>query len=1021
MQAARDLDQDTLDRRHRVLGQDHPDTLNSAHNLAIGLRELGGVQAARDLDQDTLKAVDRASRQIDFRQSPVLVGRDAFLTLIERRLADAAAGSGQLLFVAGEAGIGKTRLLGVIARQAHASGFAVARAAAFPGDVQSFAGLLLDLASDLVPAREPALRTLGGNLASRLRPISADAGDAHHRRRLLVQDLADLLVAADPGAAVLIVLEDLHWADELSLDVLGHLAGRLATRPVLVIGAYRSEELHSGLPMRELRARLLGQRLAEEIRLPRLGPDQTATVVGAVLGRPAPTRVIAAIHERSDGIPLHVEELLAAIGEDALTPQSGAAVQSAAVPDTLGDAVLSRARRLAARTREVASAAAVIGRSFGFDLLTAITDAPLDEVAAALRELQDAYFVLPGSDAVSFDFRHALIRDALYADTDLPVRRRLHERVALTAAERGYRGAFISAHFEQAGCPRPAYEHAAAAAGEAASMSAQGEALELYRRAVRNLPAGLAALDRAALFAALGDEAAATDDNTAAAEAYRAAHELAVGAGDVRAAAATAPRTAAVAHLIGEGLDARVGTLRAALDDLDGVADADRERARLRCAMAAAYMLDDRLDEAITQGELSRAESQRIGDEEAALNATATLGSALVFTGRMEEGWQLLQGAISRARGTQQEAEAARGYRLIGSAASQLMEYDRAERWLTEGIRYAEQAELWNHRHFMASHLAHVQWATGQWDTATQTAQQALADGRGGITTRITAQYVLGFLAMGRGDGEAADSLLREALVQGEQMAELQRLSPPLWGLAEAAWCRGDYGTALTLCERGYHASADVTDAAYLFPYLLTGVRAYLAHGDIDAAESWSDRVGAVLTARGIPGTLPAIDHGRGLVLLARGEVSAAHQALESASESWQARRRFWEGSWARLDLAQAAVRARRRGEAAVLLDEARTIAAAADATTVVDAAGRLTASFDHTRQGEPWHPLSAREFEVARLVAAGLTNRQIAEQLVLSPKTISAHITHILTKLGAARRAEIAAWCATVRQAAPQ
>ena len=1021
VQAACDLDQDTLDRRRRVLGEDHPDTLNSAGNLATGLRELGEAQAARDLDHGGLKAATGASRQMDFRQSPVLAGRDAFLALIERRLADAAAGSGRLLFVAGEAGIGKTRLLGVIARQAHASGFAVARAAAFPGDVQSFAGLLLDLASGLVPAREPALRTLGRSLTSRVRPISADAGDAHHRRRLLVQDLADLLVTADPGPAVLIVLEDLHWADELSLDVLGHLAGRLATRPVLVVGAYRSDELHYGLPMRELRARLLGQRLAEEIRLPRLGPDQTATMVSAVLGRPALARLVAAIHERSDGIPLHVEEFLAAIGEDALTPQSGAAVQSAAVPGTLGDAVLSRARRLAARTREVASAAAVIGRSFGFDLLTAITDAPLDEVAAALRELQDAYFALPGSDAVSFDFRHALIRDALYADTDLPLRRRLHERVALTAAERGYRGAFISAHFEQAGCPGPAYEHAAAAAGEAASMSAHGEALELYRRAVRNVPAGLAALDRAALFAALGDEAAATDDNTAAAQAYRAAHELAVGAGDVRAAAALAPRMVAVAHLLGEGLDARVGVLQAALGDLDDVAGADRERARLRSAMAAAYLLDDRLDEAVTHGELSRAESQRIGDEEAALSAAATLGTVLVRTGRMDEGWQLLEDAITRARGTQQEAEAARGYRLIGSAASELVEYDRGERWLADGIRYAEQAELWNHRHFMASHLGHVQWATGQWEAATQTAQQALADGRGGITTRITAQYVLGFLAMGRGDWETAGMLLREALAQAEQMGELNRLSPPLWGLAEAARCQGDYGTALAFCERGYRVSADVTDAAYLYPYLLTGVRAYLAHGDAAAAENWSDRVGAVLTARAIPGTLPAITHGRGLVLLARGELSAARQALESASESWQARRRFWEGTWVRLDLAQAAVRARRRGEAAVLLDEARAIAAAVGAAAVVDAADRLTASFDRAQQGEPWHPLSAREFEVAQLVAAGLTNRQIAEQLVLAPKTISAHITHILTKLGAARRAEIAAWCATVRQAAPQ
>lgn len=953
-------------------------------------------------------------------QSPVLIGRDAFLALIEGRLADAAAGSGQLLFVAGEAGIGKTRLLGVIARQAQLSGFAVARAAAFPGDAQSLAGLLLDLASDLVPAREPALSTLGRSLTSRLRPISADAGDAHHRRRLLVQDLADLLVTVDPGTPVLIVLEDLHWADALSLDVLGHLAGRLATRPVLVVGAYRSDELYPALPMRELRARLVGQRLAEEIRLPRLRLDQTATMTSAILGRPAPAQVVAAIYERSDGIPLHVEELLAAIDEDALTLQSGAAVQSAAVPDTLGDAVLSRARQLATCTREVASAAAVIGRSVDFDLLTAIADAGPDEVAGALRELQDAYFVLPGSDAVSFDFRHALIRDALYADTDLPVRRRLHERAARTAAERGYRGAFVSAHFEQAGCPGPAYEHAVAAAGEAASMSAHGEALELYRRAVRNLPGGLPAQDRAVLFAALGDEAAATDDNKAAAGAYRTAHELATGAGDVRAAAALVPRMVAVAHLLGEGLDTRLRALQAALDSLDGVAGADWERARLHSAMAAAYMLDRRLDEAIRYGELSHAESQRTGDDKAALNAATTLGSVLVFAGRMDEGWQLLEDAIARGRGTQQEAEAARGYRMIGSSASVLVEYGRAERWLIEGIRYAENVELWNHRHYMASHLAHVRWATGQWDAATLTAQHALADGRGGITTRITAQYVLGYLAMGRGDWDTANRFMQEALAQGEQMAELQRLSPPQWGLAEAARCQGDYGTALTLCERGYQASADVTDAAYLFPYLLTGVRAYLAHGDIAAAQSWSDRVGAVLTARAIPGTLPAIDHSRGLVLLACGEVPAARHALESASEGWQARHRFWEGTSARLDLAEAAVKTQRRSEAAILLDEARTIAATVGATTLVDAADRLTASFGRGRQAEPWHPLSAREFEVGQLIAAGLTNRQIADQLVLSPKTISAHITHILTKLGAGRRAEIAAWCATVRRDAP-
>jgi DNA-binding CsgD family transcriptional regulator len=949
-------------------------------------------------------------------QSPVLVARDDYLAVIGRRLAGAAAGAGGLLFVAGEAGIGKTRLLGAAARRAAAAGFAVAAGAAFPGDTQSHAGLLLDLASNLTAAGEPPLRELGKRLTGRVRSMSVGAGDAHHRRRLLVADLADLLAGASPGVPLLILLEDLHWADDLSLEVAGRLAGRLATRPILVAGAYRSDELYPRLPMRELRARLLGQRLAEEIRLPRLALAQTATMTSATLGHPLPAQVLKAVHQRSDGIPLHVEELLAAMDEDALSAQSGAAVRAAAVPDTLSDAVLSRAHQLAPATREVASAAAVIGRSFDFDLLTAVTGATPDDVAGALRELQNSYFVLPGADAVSFDFRHALIRDTLYADTPLPSRRRLHDRVARTAAARGYRDAFISGHFELAGQPEPAYRHAAAAAAQAASVSAHGDALELYRRAVRNLPPGLPAPARAALFASLAAEAAAADDNTAAASAYRTAHELTTGAGDARAAAALVPGMVAVAHLLGDGLTTRVGTLQAALDSLAGVAGADRERARLRAAMAAAYMLDRRLDEAIGHGEQGRAESERTGDEQTAINAAVTLGSVLVFAGRMDEGWRLLEDAVDRAAAAHQEEEAARSYRMLGTSASVLAEYERAEHWLGEGIGYAEKVELWNHRHYMLSHLAHVRWCTGDWAAATAAAQQALADGRGGLTTWITAQYVLGYLAMGRGDWDAATGLLSKALAAGERMAELQRLSPPLWGLAETARCRGDHDTAAELCERGYLASAEVTDAAYLFPYLLTGVRAHLARGDEDAAAGWLERAGAIVTARAIPGTLPAIGHARGLVLLARGDLAAAREELALALHAWQGRRRFWEAAWARLDRASAAARSRRRGEAARLAGEAGAAAAAAGAVPVESAAARLTQSLRAGPAADPWHPLSAREFEVAQLIEGGLTNKEIAARLVLAPKTVSAHVGHILTKLGAARRAEVAAWCATVR-----
>jgi DNA-binding CsgD family transcriptional regulator len=937
-------------------------------------------------------------------QSPVLVGRDDLLALARRRLDAAASGAGHLLLVAGEAGIGKTRLLDAIATLGRAAGFVAARATAFPGDAETSAGLVLDLASTLGRSADPGFAAAGRAMAERLRATAADDGDAHRRRRLLIADLVDLVPAAQTGPPLLLLLEDVHWADQLSLDVLAGIAARLRERRSLVAVAYRSDELYPRVPMRSLRARLLAQRLAEEVRLPRLSLDETATLTASVLGYPAPQRSLTALHTRSDGIPLHIEELLAAMSDEAIA--APIAATDGEVPETLAEVILARAANLPTRTRSVAAAAAVIGRSFDFDLLATVADAPEDTVATALRDLQQAYLVLPGSDPTRYDFRHALIRDALYQDTALPARRRLHERVAVTAASRGYRPAFVSAHFERALRAADAYRYALIAADEAVAVSAHRVALELYRRAARHEPADTDASARAELRTSIGDEAAATDDNGAAAEAYEQAIALYAELGDRRAAAALVPRLVDVRHLLGAGLDERLELLNAAKRSVTGD-DAQVEIARLDAAIAAAYMLDRRLDQAIAYGTSAREASRRVADERTEVNAASSLGAVYVFAGRMGAGWDLMADAIRRSSAAQREAEAARGYRMLGTSASVLVEYDRAEQWLTEGITYADRAELWNHRHYMAAHVAHVQWATGRYAEATRTAEHALADGRGGITTRITALYVLGYLALGADDLERAARLLQEAYAEAEAMHELQRLSPPLWGRAELAVLSGEPGAAIDLCEQGYALSRPVGDAAYLFPFLVTGVRAHVAAGDLDAAEAWASKVAVPLWSRSLPGAAPALDHARGLIDLARGETASAGSRLDAAVAGWTKRRRFWEAAWGRLDQAALATRMRRHAEAARLID-----AVAAEASTAgADALVRAAKTQRSGRAAEPWSPLSAREFEVARLVAEGLTNRQIAERLTLAPKTISAHIEHILTKLEMARRAEVAAW----------
>ncbi|BCJ42061.1 hypothetical protein GCM10010168_65630 [Actinoplanes ianthinogenes] len=901
--------------------------------------------------------------------SPVLIGRDDLLGLADRRLAEAAAGRGELLFLAGEAGIGKTRLLGEISRRAGA--FLVIAAGAAPGDAGSAAGLLTDLSARL--SRHPVTAEAGERMRRRLR--EEPAGDPDRHRRMLVTDLVELLdeIADRP---VLITLEDLHWADDLTLEVLARLAPRARSRPLLVIGTYRSDELYPRVPMRVWRTRLLTQRHAEEVRLPRLGRADTAAMAAAIAGGTLATAAVATVFNRSDGIPLHVEEFLAAAD---------------GVPDTLADAVLFRAEQLSAGARALAGAASVLGRSFDLDLLTAITGSSPEALDGALRELSERFFVQARADGTAFDFRHALIRDALYADLTPLRRRELHGQAAEAATAAGFAAAFISDQYERAQRPGEAFPYALTAAARAAALSAHQEAAELYQRALRTLDP---AVSRAALLAAYAGELAAIDDNEGADRAYAEAYRIRLDGGEPLAAAALLPGWVAVRHLLGDGLDRRTAMLRAGLP----LAAGDTEvLAQLHAALAAAYMLDRRLPEALDHGRLSHG-----------YDVDATVGSVLLFLGRLDEGYALLESVITRAAEADREREAARAYRMLGSSASVLVDYDRAERWLGEGIAYADRVERFNDRHYMAAHLAHVRWATGDFDGAAAQARAALADGRGGITTRITALHVLGYAALGHGDLASARDALTRAAELGGAMRELQRVSPAWWGLAELALLDEDHDAAIAWCEEGYAASAAVQDASYLFPYAVSGTRAYLAGKGPTQARDWLARVSALLTERRIPGTLGALDHAWGLIHLAEGQTGKARSSLSTAAGFWAGRRRFWEGTAVLLDQARCAHRSRRPGEAAALVAAAR---AAWPGLPAAWLAGTPAGGSALAAQAV----LTARELEVARLVASGHTDREIAGTLIISPRTVAAHVEHIRTKLGVTRRTQIAGWLATV------
>jgi len=236
-----------------------------------------------------------------------------------------------------------------------------------------------------------------------------------------------------------------------------------------------------------------------------------------------------------------------------------------------------------------------------------------------------------------------------------------------------------------------------------------------------------------------------------------------------------------------------------------------------------------------------------------------------------------------------------------------------------------------------------------------------------------------------------------------------------MWGLAEAALHSGDAARAAALCDEALRAAQELGERTLIAPFAPTAVRAHLAAGAPEAAARFLDQFVRLVEPAGEIAR-PSIQHATGLVRLAEGSIVAARVALESAVTAWESRGRRWEALWARLDLAAALLRSSRFVDAMALVNEVRAAATELRSEPLLARADQLarTAKGRGSEQ-EPWHPLTTREFEVARKIADGLTNAELADELSISPRTASSHVEHILAKLGVSRRAEIAAWATSV------
>jgi DNA-binding CsgD family transcriptional regulator len=558
------------------------------------------------------------------------------------------------------------------------------------------------------------------------------------------------------------VLEDVHWADEATLDVLRLLARRVETLPVLVIATYRDDELVRTHPLRLVLGELATSPGVERMRIAPLS-------AGAVARVAQPYGVdVDELYRKTAGNPFFVVEALAVGGGE--------------IPETVRDAVLARAARLSPSARRLLDAVAVVPPKAELWLLDALAGEAID----GLDESVASGMLMPDPGGVRF--RHELARLAVEESIALSERIELHRKalVALADPPGGARDlARLAQHAEAAGDGGAVLRFAPEAASRAAELGAHSEAAAQYARALR-FGDGLPVADRAELFERRAGECLLADDYDGGIVALEHALEARRALGDTRREGDVLRRLSTFLWCPGRTSEAEEAG-REAVTLLERLPPG-RELALAYSNLAGNCVDAGRRDEATAWGERALGLAQQLDDTEIAVHALATIGTS-------QEDYEKLEQSAERAQRAGLPDQAGRAYYRLAETALEHRRYARANRYVQEGIAFCSERGIELYRLYLMAYRARLELDQGRWSNAAASAESVLRIPRTSTTPRIVSLVVLGLVRARRGEPGGWEAL-DEAWALGEPTGELPRLAPVAAARTEAAWLAGDQGRA---------------------------------------------------------------------------------------------------------------------------------------------------------------------------------------------------------------------------------
>jgi ATP/maltotriose-dependent transcriptional regulator MalT len=976
--------------------------------------------------------------------SPAFIGRAEPIARLEAFVARAGTGEVSAAVIGGEAGVGKTRLLRELTGRVE--GVRVLSGSCIDlGEGGPPFGPMVEVLRALVREEgATAVRSYAGAAASELGrlvpelagPEQAGAIDVTTGAARMFEVLLGLLERLARDRPLLLIIEDLHWADNSTRDLLAYLIHHFGGEPVAIVATYRSDEITRRHPLRPFLAELERSGRSIRIDLDRFDRDDVAAQLQGILGDPPTEEVVDAIYARTDGNAFFTEELVAA-GNDALGRE---------LPPSLRDVLLVRVETLSDQTQELLRIAAAAGRAVPHALLAAVADRDDAVLTEQLREAITEQLIESSADG-GYTFRHALLQEALYdellpgerVDVHAAYARALADRPDLAGGDRARVSASLAYHWFAAHDLGPALAASIDAAIEAQRVAAVPEARQHYERALSlwaRAPGDRAdlPLDHLEVVRRVADTAYLMADYERALHLIELAINEARELGDPLRLSDVIERKGRYQWNSGQPRVA-LTTYEEALATCPPTPSV--QRARTLAAYGQALMLLSRCTEAVNACRAAIDVAVEIGDRATEGHARNTLGTALGALARLDEGIALIREALAIAQDINNPDDTCRAFTNLSETLLEAGQLDEAFVVAREGAAFARGIGL--HRaygSYLLANAAMISFQRGDWDEVDAATSLALTlDAQTMAALRVN--VVRARMLVGRGDLDAAERHLAPALAIAARADDVQHGGVAFVAEAEYQAARGQRDLALAAAERAVRAAAGTDDTLYIEPATTLGVsiaadiaddaRARRVDSDVvDAikrAAPFLERADVVGARAENPGVPPRTQAELITTAAERQRLEGTHDptAWQAAVDAWCEHGEPHREAMARARLAVALLTA--QAPRADIEKELRTAAAIAERLRATPLREHLTQlarwarvdlereqpANDTSAQTTPF-ALTPREREVLALVADGRTNRQIADELFISEKTASVHVSNILAKLNVSNRSEAAA-----------